>query len=211
MGSDGAVIGAFSEKDAVRLTGLSRRQLRAWDRSGFFDAGFSSHECNIAYGRLYSFRDIVSLRVLGQLRNVHKVPMQELRRVSQQLASFGDARWTSTTLYVLRKRIVFVDPKTAERREIVSGQRVFDIPLRVAMADMRTAIRIMNSRQANDRGKFTKGRFVMQGEPVFAGTRIPVSSVSQFFEAGSSTELILREFPDLTADDLEAVRGRFAA
>lgn len=99
MGSDGAVIGAFSEKDAVRLTGLSRRQLRAWDRSGFFDAGFSSHECNIAYGRLYSFRDIVSLRVLGQLRNVHKVPMQELRRVSQQLASFGDARWTSTTLY----------------------------------------------------------------------------------------------------------------
>lgn len=204
--ADSNVIGAFSEDDAARLTGLSLSQLRQWDRSAFLRPSYAPENRNLPYSRVYSFRDIVSLRVLGQLRNTHRVPMQHLRKVSQELADFGDDKWTATTLYVLGKRVVFTDPRTNERKEVVSGQRVLDIPLRVAISDTRHAIQTLNARGEDDAGKIVHARFVMQNEPVFNKTRIPVAAVKRYLEAGYSPDVIIKEFPQLTQADIEAAR-----
>lgn len=197
------VIGAFSEADAARLSGLSVGQLRAWDSKAFLKPSYAEADRHLPYSSIYSFRDIVSLRVLGQLRNTHKVPLQHLRKVSDTLAHLGDAKWTATTLYVLGKRVVFTDPGNDERIEVVSGQRVFDIPLRLVISDTRKAIATLNHRDETETGKVVHGKFTLQNEPVFAGTRIPVSTVKRYLEANYSRDAIMMEFPDLTATDIE--------
>lgn len=212
---DTSVIGAFGEEAAAKLSGLSVGQLKMWDRSGFLSPSYASNERRLPHNRIYSFRDIVSLRVLGQLRNRLGVPMQELRRVSRILADLGDARWTATTLFVLRNRVVFDDPNTSERREVVSGQRVFDIPLRVAISDTKDAISKLNIRHDDQLGHVVQGKFVQQNEPVIDGTRISVAAIKRYCEAGFSDSEILLEYPSLTPGDIAAVKklisGRSAA
>jgi DNA-binding transcriptional MerR regulator len=200
------VIGAFSEANAARLSGLSLGQLKAWDSKGFLKPSYAEADRHLPYSRIYSFRDIVSLRVLGQLRNTHKVPLQHLRKVSDILAHLGDAKWTATTLYVLGKRVVFTDPGNAQRIEVVSGQRVFDIPLQLVISDTRKAIANLNHRDETEFGKVVHGKFTLQNEPVFEGTRIPVSTVKRYLEANFSPDAIMMEFPDLTATDIEMAR-----
>ena len=205
--SETDVIGAFSEEDAARLSGVSIYQLRDWDRSGFLRPSYAPEDRRQAYSRVYSFRDIVSLRVLNALRNKNSVPMQHLRKVATELAHLGDEKWTATVLYVLGKRVVFDDPRDTKRREVVSGQRVLDIPLRVAISDTKQAIEDMNHRGSAEYGHVLSGRFLQNNQPVFEGTRIPVASVKRYLECGYGTDDILEEFPDLSAEDVEAARA----
>lgn len=202
------VIGAFSEADAAKLAGLTVGQLRAWSLQGVMQPSFAEIDQRVPYGKIYSFRDIVSLRVLGQLRNKHKVSLQHLRQVSDSLAHLGDIRWISTTLYVLGRRVVLTDPTDQQRKEIVNGQRVFDIPLRVVVEDTRKAIAELNRRDDSQTGKIVHGKFTLQNEPVFEGTRIPVSTIKRYIEAGFSAEAIIQEFPDITLRDIK-VAGSF--
>lgn len=198
------VIGAFSEEQAVRLSNVSLNQLRRWDRDGFFHPSYGVAEKHVPYGRIYSFRDIVSLRVLNDLRNLKKIPLSHLREVSSHLAHLGDAKWTATTLYVLGKRVVFVDPRTSRREDVVSGQRVFDIPLRVVISSTKHAVMELSERRDDQIGKIVQARFISQSEPVLAGTRVPVTSIKEFAAAGYSTARIIREYPDLTEKDVKA-------
>lgn len=204
------IIGAFGETEAVRLTGLTVGQLRAWDRSGLLRPSYASANHALPYSRVYSFRDIVSLRVLASLRLEHRVSVQHLRKVSERLAHLGEERWTATTLYVLGRRVVFDDPKTQDRQEVVSGQRVFDIPLRVAIRSTREAIRALNDRRRQAIGHVVSERFVMNNRPVFEGTRIPVSAVIAYLRRGAKVADILREFPELQEGDVDEARLRMS-
>lgn len=201
--SEDNVIGAFSDEQAARITGVSKNQLRQWSKDGFFDASYGDKRAHIPYGRLYSFRDLVSLQILHDLRNEKKIPLQHLKKVSAELAHLGESRWTATTLYVLGKRVVFDNPKTNEREEIVSKQRVFNIPLRVVIKSTRRKIEELNNRD-DQIGKFEKRKFVVQNAQVFAGTRIPLSTVSQFLEANYSPSRIIEEYPSLNEADIYA-------
>ena len=199
---DRTTIGAFSEEQAARLSGVSVNQLWRWDRQGFFRPSYGDLS-GVAYGRIYSFRDLVSLRVLNDLRNAKRIPLKHLQDVSAKLDHLGDAKWTATTLYVLGKRVVFVDPRTSLRQEVVSEQRVFDIPLRVVIASTRKAVLDLSNRQRQI-GQITRARFVAQNEAVVAGTRISVASVKNFAQAGFTAQRIISEYPILTEADVTA-------
>jgi uncharacterized protein (DUF433 family) len=201
------VIGAFGEEHAARLSGLSIGQLRSWDRSRFFCPSYGFEDRRLPYSRVYSFRDIVSLRVLGMLRNEYGVPMQHLRKVSEKLAHLGDTKWISTTLEVLCKRVVFVDPQTEQKREVVSGQSVLNIPLRVVISSTRAAIAEMNKRDSAEAGKIIHAKFIMGNEDIFKGSRVTVMAVKRYLDGGFSPDAIIAEFPDLTLDDVEAARN----
>ena len=45
---------------------------------------------------------------------------------------------------------------------------------------------------------------VMLGKPVIAGTRIPVEQVLRKLAAGMSVEAVLRDYPRLTREDVQA-------
>lgn len=196
------IVGAFSEAQAERLTGVTRAQLRRWDRIGFFKPAYAG--AGRAFGRIYSFRDIVCLRVLNQLRNVYNVSMPELRKTAERLSHLGADLWTNTTLWVHRGKVVYQEPETNERYEVTTSQRVMDIPLRVAINDTKQAVAAMNQRDAAQVGHVVRIKYVNNKTPIIAGTRIPVRVIQDYAEAGYGVDRILRDYPDLTVQDVEA-------
>ncbi len=198
-----AVIQAFSEEHVERLTGLTANQLRHWDRTGFFTPSFADENRKAAFSRIYSFRDVASLRVLSILRK-KDVSLQHLRKVSEKLSHLGDDRWIKTTLYVLKKRVVFIEPETEKPREIVSGQYTFEIRLMDVSADVQKDIDALRRRDDSKIGKIERNRWVAHNAFVIAGTRIPVSAIKNFHDAGYTVAQILKEYPDITDSDVEA-------
>mgnify|MGYP003139625675 CR=1 FL=1 len=204
-----SIIGAFSEEQAELLTGLSRAQLRSWNRSGFIRPAFGNPSAGRkAYARIYSFKDLLKLRVLNQLRNVHKIPMPELRRVEDDLEHMGDEKWTSQKLWVLNKRVVFTEPDSNRKREDSSKQFVAEIPLEVVTSCVKDEIKKLNERKPEEIGRIVKQRFRQSSAEIFAGTRVTLSAILSFIKAGYDDEKILKEYPDLSNGDIEAARRR---
>jgi len=201
---DRKLIETFSEDTASRLSGVSVRRLRYWDADGFFSPSLAYGDRSRPYSRLYSFRDIVSLKVLNALRNDAKVPLRHLLDVKEKLLALGESLWGETTLYVHNKCVVFVNPETDALEEVVSGQGVLQIPLLVASKNVREAIKLLNQRRPEMIGKFERTRRVAANQLVIAGTRIPVESVKAFAKEGYSVEKIKLEYPTLTEDDIRA-------
>jgi uncharacterized protein (DUF433 family)/DNA-binding transcriptional MerR regulator len=205
------VVSAFTVDEVERLTGVSKRQLGYWDKTDFFVPGLAFADGRRAYSRLYSFRDVVSLKVINALRNNSKVPLPHLREVKDKLRALGDEMWSKTTLYVLKKKVVFVNPETDAFEEVVSGQGVLQIPLMIVSGDMSRAVDKLRKRDPASIGKFERRRNVAHNQEVIAGTRIPVRSVKAFSEAGYTVEEIRAEYPTLTEDDIRAAIAHEAA
>ena len=111
-----SILGAFSEEQVSTLTGLSRSQLRAWNRKGFIRPEFKVVGGGTRpYTYIYSFKDLLKLRVLNQLRNVHSVPMRELERIERALEQLGDDKWTKQRLWV-------ANPQGGFRRAGISSE-----------------------------------------------------------------------------------------
>jgi uncharacterized protein (DUF433 family)/DNA-binding transcriptional MerR regulator len=197
------IIGAFSEENAERLSGVSVGQLRRWDRIGLLRPSYGD-ERHTPYGRVYSFRDLVSLRVLGELRNKHRISVAHLLTVNRDLSALSDEPWSSVRLEVLGKRVVIVEPGTRRRRMAGGNQLVLDIQLPVIIASLKTAVAKLNERGPREVGKIVRAKFVAENQPVLAGTRIPVAAIKSFAAGGYDTDAIIKEYPDLTATDVRA-------
>ncbi|MHB1951509.1 MAG: DUF433 domain-containing protein [Acidiferrobacteraceae bacterium] len=209
MGGDMAaqenIIAAFSEEHAERLTGITRGQLRYWDRTGFYRPSYAEDNRRVAFSRVYSFKDIVALRVLHVLRNQYNVALQHLRVVSSKLSHLEEARWTGTRLWVLNKRVIWQEPATNKPQEVVSQQYVLPtLVLDVVISDTRRDVRELNVRPESKQGQVEQSRFVNHNAAVIAGTRIPVDAIKRFADAGYTTSQIIEEYPDLTEKDVEA-------
>lgn len=203
MALPGVVRSAFTEDQVTRLTGVSKRQMRYWARDGFFVPSIDLSGSGISQ-RLYSFRDLVSLKVLAALRNKAGVSLLHLRDVKKRLNHLGEGLWASTTLYVLGKRIVFENDADGHREDVVSGQAVLAIPLRIVTGEMEEAVGALRRRDPDDYGRVARKRSVAQNQPVLAGTRIPVRAVKDFHDAGYSVDEIKQQYPSLTEADIRA-------
>lgn len=197
------VVAAFSEEQVERLTSISKSQLRYWDRTKFFSPSYGDDDRRRAYSRLYSFRDLVCLSVLNSLRNEAQVPLSHLRKVKERLADLGDDMWAKTTLYVLNRRVVFNNPTTKAREDVVTHQGVLPIPLIVVKGRMEEAVKRLWARGTGKVGTIEKLRNVVHNQPVIAGTRIPIRAIKNFYEAGYTVKRIIAEYPDLTEKDVQ--------
>ena len=198
------VIIAFTEEHVQRLTGLTKAQLRYWDRTGFFKPAYADEDRSVAFSRIYSFRDVVGLRTLGILRNVHKVPLQNLRAAAKRLSHLKDALWTKTTLFVLGRRVVFSPEGTKEMQDAATGQLVMGLPLRTVIADVQRESQKLRERPQATIGKIERHRRIGHNAWVVGGTRIPVRAIRNFHDAGYSIKAIIKEYPDLTERDIQA-------
>ncbi|MBN9560205.1 MAG: DUF433 domain-containing protein [Alphaproteobacteria bacterium] len=200
------VIAAFTEEHVHKLTGLSRGRLRYWDKTGFFAPAYVGTGKS-PFRRVYSFRDLVALRTLEMLRVQNNVPLQHLRKVADKLAHLKDELWTTTTLWVLNRRVVVQLTGDDKPQEVLSGQYVLGIPLGRVIADTERDVTALRRRADNDKGRVTKTRGISRNALVIAGTRIRVDSVRRLHEDGYSHEQILAEYPDLTEADIVAALG----
>lgn len=204
------LIAAFSEDHAERLTGVRKLQLRYWDKTGFFSPSFSQGQYRDTFGRVYSFRDIVALRVLASLRNEHKVSVQHLRQVKQKFAKGDQESWIGVRLYVVNKRVHWIEPDSGLPQDIASGQYTF-IDLDSVIAATEEQIKELNTRNPKKVGKIEKIRTLNHSAPVIAGTRIPVQAIKRFHEAGYDVNAIRQEYPDLSPADVKAALAYKAA
>lgn len=76
----------FKTDEVARLTGLTPRQLDHWDRTGFIRPSISPARGR-GSSRLYSFTDVVQLRVAKELRDAG-VTLQSLRGVVERLRRY---------------------------------------------------------------------------------------------------------------------------
>ena len=204
MSKNSNVVSAFSEEQVQRLTGITAAQLRYWDRTDFFVPSLAQEDRRRPYSRVYSFRDLVCLKVLNTLRNEARVSLPHLREVKEKLTHLGNDMWARTTLYVLNRRVVFDNPGTRRKEEIVTGQGVLQIPLKVVQSNMEQAVKELWKRDETTIGKIQRKRGAASNKPVVAGTRIPVSAVRAFHDAGYTIEQIREQYPVLTEDDIRA-------
>lgn len=201
--SEVQVLSAFSEDQTERLTGVSRSQLRYWDRTDFFSPSLAYADRSVKHSRLYSFRDLVCLKILNALRNEAKVSLHHLRDVKDQLLHLGDDLWATTTLYLLGKRVVVVNPETEQLEDAASQQLVLQIPLKVVSQNMEDAIDRLNDRSAQS-PEISRSVAIAGNQYVVKGTRIPVASIKEFSNAGYSVDQILEQYPSLSETEVRA-------
>lgn len=198
------VVAAFSEEQVERMVGLSKGRLRYWARTGFFAPSFVEENGRLPYSRFYSFKDIVALRTLELLRVQNNVSLQHLRAVAQSLSHLRDELWTATTLFVVNRRVVIINPETQQPQEVVSGQYLLGIPLKKVIEDTSTEVIAFRKRPDHTIGRVSQARAIARNAPVIAGTRIPVGAIVRLSEDGYSAEQIIAEYPDLTPEDVNA-------
>ena len=198
----GAVALAFTTREAQQLSGLSARRLQYWDETAFIRPSVAAR-LGRGSPRLYSFRDLIQLRIAALLRN--HISLHALRRLKDALdleAPFAEVRYASTsegeTVYLVRPGV----PEAVRR----SGQIVmtFDIPLDEIRSDLE--LRSAELRRRRGIGRLEKTRGIVSGQMAVAGTRITTAAIGRMLKAGWDEARILAEYPELTPADIEAVR-----
>lgn len=194
----------FTADQARWLTGLSDHQLRYWDRTGLFSR-VGTPAGRLPYGRIYSFRDLVDLRVLASLRNVHHIPLAELRKIAPALIERPEAPGRRLDIDPIGKHVSFIEgshPAEPSTQDDHRPSQTLD-PLEVER-EVRRGAAALQRRSAEQIGRVVVRRYVAGGQPVLAGTRVPTRAIWEFYSAGYSREEIAKEYPDLTPRDIDA-------
>lgn len=205
------VLLAFTTEHASRVTSVSERRIRHWDKTNVLHPTLSADEPSARqFGRIYSFRDLVGLKTLGELRDRYHFPLQKLRRIGEWLTEEYESPWSSLKFWVIgtgsTADIVFRD---VDRDLLLSGSRrgqsvMETIELQLIAKQTEAAANRLVERNPNEYGKINQNRYVLHNMPVMAGTRIPTTAIWDFHSAGYGTEAILREYPRLTPLDIES-------
>lgn len=199
-----ADIVAFTSEHVCRLTGLSPGQVRYWDATEFFSPTVVDGHRKRAFGRIYSFRDVVGLRTIAVLRKHHRIPLQQLRRVGEWLRVHHEAPWSTLRFALAGRKVVFFDSAGVATEPRGDGQKVLDIALEPIANEMRAAAKRLQERGAEQIGRIVRNRYVVHNAWTLAGTRVPTQAIWNFHQAGYDTAAILKEYPRLTAADVDA-------
>lgn len=198
----GNLITAFSVEQTVNLTGVSKTQLRYWAEQGFFTPGEHEVLKGRQYGRIYTFKDLVSLKILNDLRNKAKVPLGQLRELKTKWNEMGDEVWTSQKLSAANGRVIVDSPGGAE--DALSGQKVIEVSIKAECDEMKDKVTRLFRRDASTVGQISRKRRVASNKPTISGTRIPVKTIQAYASRGYSVEEILKEYPALRKEDVLA-------
>ncbi len=201
-----SVITAFSAEHVSQITGLSVRQLTYWDDLGFFKPSLRQNDEGGKPLRVYSFTDVVGLRVIAVLRNEHRVSLSRLQKAAAKLEAYSKTPWASLKITVSKGEVGFVEPSSGRGRGVISGQYIM-MPLVDQIRYVERAAADLSERKEDQIGTAERHRNVVHNVSVFAGTRVPVRAVERFLSAGFSPQQVLREYPSLKLADIEMVQS----
>lgn len=193
---------AFTTHEAERLTGLTTRRLQYWDETDFIRPSIAARRGR-GSPRLYSFVDLVQLRVATTLRDT--LSLQALRRLKDALdvtAPFASLRFGTT----VGGEIVYLGPDDTTESVVTPLQIVaqFDVPLKAIRSDLEAAVGELRRRPTS--GRIDRTRGVLGSRPVLVGTRIPAAAIRRMLAAGWDEDRIISEYPELTVADIAAAR-----
>jgi uncharacterized protein (DUF433 family) len=200
------VLLAFTLEQASRVTHIPERRIRYWDTTGILSPSLSNKEDRGAYSRIYSFRDLVELRTIAELRDRFGVSLQRLRVVAERLRRHADTPWSELRFYVSGCHLFFRDPDSDLLLSALNPGQIAlieSLDLISVALDTEKRAKALTRRAQDQIGRITQNRYVASNRPVIAGTRIPTAAIWDFHEAGYSTAEILKEYPRLTPADVE--------
>lgn len=199
----------FTAQDAARLAHITPEKLRRWVRTEAFHPirGTAS-----GVPTLFLFRDVLALRVLSELRS-KRASLQHLRQVGSFLRDIAEGEpWSKIKVGLWNGRVHFSNPKTGRIEEALTGQVAADRIVAIAPLEeeLTKVVRVeRTARQPETHGRVVRTRGVLGGEERFDGTRIPVSTVIDYIEAGYDEASILTQYPSLTPKDIAEARRRY--
>jgi uncharacterized protein (DUF433 family) len=202
--SNKPVIVALTEDHVSAITGLSKGQLRAWDKRGFFVPKFAYDDRRSAYSRIYSFKDVVGLKAIAELRQKHHISIKKLEAVARMMEQRGFEHWADIKLYVVKGEVHFREPASDEVESIADGQLAM-LPIIEIISDVTAQVEKLKHRASDQFGRIKRSKHVARNSWVVAGTRIPTATIRRYLEAGFSKDYIISEYPSLTGDDIDAV------
>lgn len=145
----------FTAHQATKFTGCTARQLRYWDQIGLVRPSVQATGGRPGVARLYSFRDLVALRVVKSLLD-GGMSLQRVRRAWEYL-----------------NRRAALDRHLSEVKLVTDGQSVFKICRRdgevldalregqlaffVAIDDIATSVDVKVGQFRDDRERFVRG------------------------------------------------------
>jgi DNA-binding transcriptional MerR regulator len=200
----------FPDTRARQLAQVSMRRLRYWEETGLVVPSIRRQLSPKNTVRLYSFQDLLALLVVAELRTERDMSLQHIRRVVEHLRSRGyGAPLREVKFATLGGEIYFQHPDGSWEGDLRPDQRVLEKVLH--LDPLRARIARAAERRADEAGQVVKKRGVHASAPVFAGTRIRVSTVQEYLRHGYDTDAILEAFPDLQAADVAEASRLLAA
>lgn len=193
----------YTEEQAARLARVSLSQMRYWDGTEFFTPSIAYEDRRVAFSRIYSFEDVVALRVLGELRNFHDVPLQHLRRVRDKF-KLPQSAWSDEEIYVHRKRVYFKNERGNFVNSDTDEETLPEIPIPRVMAEVEEEAKKLDNRPMEALATKVRKSNVARKAEVFKGTRIPIDTVQEYFKEGLGIEDVLKDYPTLTYSDVDA-------
>ena len=201
-----SVIAAFTREQAAKVANVSERRASYWARHGVLVPSVSFDLSNIPHRYVYSFADVVGLRTLGMLRDQFGLSLQQLRKVQPYLLDQSDRPWSSLRLWVRGPELLFTDPATGHVVSTVhQGQAAIPVEIEQVAQLVRQEAHRLSQRQGIDAGQTERHRNVQGNRLVVAGTRVPVESILSLSEDGYGPGDIVRAFPSLSLEDVQAV------
>lgn len=101
--STATVMEGFTSREAARISGVPFFTVDYWDRSKFLKPSIArSAGRGRGRGRLYSYPDILRLRIARELREQH-VSLQTLRHVVKRLGEISEGLDTARYVFVAEK------------------------------------------------------------------------------------------------------------
>lgn len=186
----------FTINIATKVGRISRGQAANWAKSGFFVPSILYSTDHRPYVYLYSFSDLVALRVISILRSDYRVPLAEVRRAADYIREApNDLPWSEMRIWTSDHKVHLSQP----------DNDVAVIELGPLASNVKEEADKLFYRGPEDYGKVERKRNVMHGALVVKGTRIPVSTVVALVGAGWNTERILQAYPTLHPEDIQGV------
>jgi len=201
---------AFTDAQARKLAGVSLRRLRYWEQVGLVVPSIKQKLSPHNIVRLYGFQDLLALLVVSELRTERDMSLQRIRRLVTHLRSRDyEAPLRELRFATVGREIYFQHPDGTWEGDLRPDQIIFEQTIQ--LEPLRSRIESAVRRSAQDSGQVVKRRGVHASAPVFAGTRIRVSTVQDYLRHGFETQAILEAFPDLRPADVDEARRLLAA
>jgi uncharacterized protein (DUF433 family) len=185
--------------EASRVTDLSKQQIRAWHAAKVLTPFLVREASRGARIRLFDFADLVSLRILAQLRG--NVSTDELRKVQTTLRERPQHDWSKLRFLAERRRLIILD-ETDEEEILEFGPVWIDVGR--VVSELRSEVEQARTRDPAAVGRIVRDPAVMGGAWVIDGTRIPTEAIWSFHEAGYDTDAIVEQYPRLVSEDVIA-------
>jgi hypothetical protein len=128
-----------------------------------------------------------------------------MRRIQPWVRSQRGVDWESLRVRRTNGRLELLTGEPRSDSSLSNGHDGYDdLPLGDIVAGLRSDIEVHRRRDPSTIAKTSRHRHIMQNAWVVVGTRVPTKSVWDMRQEGFTDADILRQFPMITSEDIEA-------